>query len=203
MAPGNTRCLANCTGGPSKCFKAQLEAVNYKKPPWSVRFPELVDIFTEGDPCMPVDNDISDNIYCHEGSLNRTGPLGFTNVDAATVRSWSSTMSNNQWTCQKLDGSDAAASKAASAYFVDSDSGSDSRSGHLATEAWRSHAPVRSVKLQPNDSVRFNRGGVLRADDSSLKIIGAGAPGAPVTFTSYGELSAPKPLLLDQPGETN
>ena len=110
MAPGNTRCLANCTGGPSKCFKAQLEAVNYKKPPWSVRFPELVDIFTEGDPCMPVDNDISDNIYCHEGSLNRTGPLGFTNVDAATVRSWSSTMSNNQWTCQKSDDSDAAAS---------------------------------------------------------------------------------------------
>ena len=94
MTPGNTRCLANCTGGPSSCFKAQLEAVHYQQPPWSTRFPELVDIFAEGDPCVPVDNDISDNTYCHQGSLNKTGPLGFTNVDADTVRSWMSTMSN-------------------------------------------------------------------------------------------------------------
>ena len=94
MTPGNTRCLANCTGGPSSCFKAQLEAVHYQQPPWSTRFPELVDIFAEGDPCVPVDNDISDNTYCHQGSLNNTGPLGFTNVDADTVRSWMSTMSN-------------------------------------------------------------------------------------------------------------
>ena len=94
MTPGNTRCLANCTGGPSSCFKAQLEAVHYQQPPWSTRFPELVGIFAEGDPCVPVDNDISDNTYCHQGSLNKTGPLGFTNVDADTVRSWMSTMSN-------------------------------------------------------------------------------------------------------------
>ena len=94
MTPGNTRCPANCTGGPSSCFKAQLEAVHYQQPPWSTRFPELVDIFAEGDPCVPVDNDISDNTYCHQGSLNKTGPLGFTNVDADTVRSWMSTMSN-------------------------------------------------------------------------------------------------------------
>ena len=94
MTPGNTRCLANCTGGPSSCFKAQLEAVHYRQPPWSTRFPELVDIFAEGDPCVPVDNDISDNTYCHQGSLNKSRPLGFTNVDADTVRSWMSTMSN-------------------------------------------------------------------------------------------------------------
>ena len=43
---------------------------------------------------MPVDNDISDNTYCHEGSLNLTQPLGFMNVDAETVHSWMSTMSN-------------------------------------------------------------------------------------------------------------
>ena len=94
MTPGNTRCLANCTGGPGSCFKAQLEAVHYQQPPWSTRFPEVVDIFAEGDPCVPVDNDISDNTYCHQGSLNKSRPLGFTNVDADTVRSWMSTMSN-------------------------------------------------------------------------------------------------------------
>ena len=51
------------------------------------------------DPCVPVDNDISDNTYCHAGSKNLSKPLGFTNVDAATVESWQSTMSNNRWAC--------------------------------------------------------------------------------------------------------
>ena len=45
MAPTNKRCRANCTGGVSSCFNAQLEAVQYQQPPWSVRFQELVDIF--------------------------------------------------------------------------------------------------------------------------------------------------------------
>lgn len=79
MSPTWTLCRANCTG--AACFKTKLEAVHYRQPPWSTRFPELVDIFSAGDPCVPVDNDISDNTYCHAASRNLTQPLGFINVD--------------------------------------------------------------------------------------------------------------------------
>ena len=81
-------------------------------------------------------------------------------------------------------------------FFVDSVDGDDSNSGRSGSSAWRSLKPVRTAKLQPGDSVRFKRGGVWRADDESLKVPGVGAPGAPITFTSYVDPGLPNPVLL-------
>ena len=69
-----TMCGANCTG--PACFKTQLEAVHYRQPPWSVRFPELVDVF-EDHPCIPVNNDISDNTCKHCTFLLNTSSTTF------------------------------------------------------------------------------------------------------------------------------
>ena len=41
--------------------------------------------------------------YCHEHSLNRTGPLGFTNVNQDQLTAWLSTMSGNRRDCKTGD----------------------------------------------------------------------------------------------------
>ena len=92
-----TICSANCSG--PTCFQSKLEAVHYQQPPWSERFPELVNVF-ENHPCVPVNNDISDNTYCHTNSLNVSAELGFINVNQTMVHSWLSSMSNNRWNCE-------------------------------------------------------------------------------------------------------
>ena len=75
-----------------------LEKLNYKHPPYSVHYPELLTI--EGDhPCMAVGNDISGNTYCHSKSMGQMKPIEFINVNATTVASWYSTMSNNVEKC--------------------------------------------------------------------------------------------------------
>ena len=75
-----------------------MEALHYQQPPWSTRFPELVHIFDD-HPCVPVYNDISNNTYCHDHSLNLTKPLGFINVNEAQLGGWLSTMSGNRRVC--------------------------------------------------------------------------------------------------------
>ena len=44
-----------------KQFMEQLEALHYKRPPWSTAFP---DIDTTTTPCAPTLNVVSDNRYC-------------------------------------------------------------------------------------------------------------------------------------------
>lgn len=77
----------------------------------------------------------------------------------------------------------------AAEYFVDASNGRDSNSGLSPAEAWQSVRQVNSTALKPGDVVRFKAGEIWR---ESLQAK-SGAPGQPITFTSYGE--GPKPAL--------
>lgn len=79
---------------------------------------------------------------------------------------------------------------AAAAYYVDSEYGDDSGDGLSPESAWRSVARVNAASFEPGDSVRFRRGGYWR---ETLTVPSGGAPGAPVTFGSYG--SGPRPVI--------
>lgn len=97
-------CTWNCTGGKSTaaqnpgCFRTKLEQLNYKNPPYSTRYPEITNIY-DNHPCVPINNVIEDNTFCHTHSLNASSTLGFINRNESTVLSWLSTMSNNMHKC--------------------------------------------------------------------------------------------------------
>jgi Right handed beta helix region len=74
------------------------------------------------------------------------------------------------------------------AYYIDSNTGDDSSSGHSPSSAWRTVGKVNSIGLAPGDTVYFRRGEVWR---ETLEPRNGGAPGHPVTFTAYGSGSAP------------
>ena len=77
------------------CFAGVLASLNYTHPPYSTRYPELVNIFEE-QPCVPVGNEIVGNRYCHTRS-----PSGGEFVDRSeeTILSWSSYISDNREDC--------------------------------------------------------------------------------------------------------
>eukprot|EP00658_Telonema_sp_P-2_P029970 TRINITY_DN22718_c0_g1_i3.p1 TRINITY_DN22718_c0_g1~~TRINITY_DN22718_c0_g1_i3.p1 ORF type:complete len:118 (+),score=23.79 TRINITY_DN22718_c0_g1_i3:163-516(+) len=90
----NPSCQENCSADlGTSCFRLALEAVNYKNPPYSERFPEIVDIY-ENHPCVPVGNEIVGNLYCHALVAGE-----FINRDPGTVTSWHSVLSNNTERC--------------------------------------------------------------------------------------------------------
>jgi hypothetical protein len=84
----------------------------------------------------------------------------------------------------------------AATYFV-SNAGNDSNDGASASTSW-AHSPgmpacsskCAATKLQPGDTVKFNRGDTWR----SSRIAGApsGSNGSPVTLTNYGSGALPK-----------
>eukprot|EP01051_Picozoa_sp_SAG22_P000351 SAG22_NODE_8_length_37215_cov_120.960351_19_plen_1710_part_00 len=79
-------------------------------------------------------------------------------------------------------------------YFVDSVRGSDQNVGTSATQPWRTLARLAGAPLAPSDQVKLARGSIWR---ECLTIAGGGnAAAGPLTYTSYGPASAPKPLLL-------
>jgi len=92
-------CKSDCTSKTSSfCYITALEAVNYKNPPYSLEYPELIDIFSPSShPCVPVGNAIDSNTYCHTKSHG--GGL-FIDRNVSTVQSWFSEMSNNHESCQ-------------------------------------------------------------------------------------------------------
>ncbi len=74
-------------------------------------------------------------------------------------------------------------------FYVDP-AGSDSNSGQSPAQAWRTLKRVNAVILMPGDTVYLRRGGLWR---ETLEPHNGGAPGRPVTFTSYGH--GPKPII--------
>jgi hypothetical protein len=74
------------------------------------------------------------------------------------------------------------------AYYLDSNAGDDSNSGHSPTAAWRTIGKINSIALEPGDTVYFRRGQVWR---ETLEPSNGGAIGRPVTFAAYGNGAAP------------
>jgi len=91
-------CAENCSASlGTSCFHAILVDLNYQHPPYSVRYPEIVNIYRDR-PCTPVYNVIADNRYCHDHS---PGGGEFIDRDNATVQSWGSVMRNNTEACER------------------------------------------------------------------------------------------------------
>ena len=84
----------------------------------------------------------------------------------------------------------AASLAAQQTYYVDSEDGDDAATGLGAVVAWQSLERVNRAELQPGDTVRFKRGGLWRGQLTPK----SGAPGKPVTYTSYGT-GGGKPIL--------
>ena len=82
---------------------------------------------------------------------------------------------------------------AGSQWYADSVHGSDDRSGDSPSAAVQSLDKLLSLDLQPGDQVRLIRGGVWR---EPIVLKGWSAAGGPVLYSSYGDPSQPKPLLL-------
>lgn len=70
---------------PDGHFWTELNGLNYKSPPYSLRYPELLNI---DRPCVPVHNVIEGNTWC--GSSN------FADVSATQAKGWGSTLSGNK-----------------------------------------------------------------------------------------------------------
>ena len=94
----HSACQINCTG--PVCFHAELENLNFQNPPYSTEYPEIVGIY-DNYPCLPVDNVIEDNKYCHEHSPSSAL---FIDRDAKTINSWHSSISNNVEECNIVGG---------------------------------------------------------------------------------------------------
>jgi hypothetical protein len=71
----------------------------------------------------------------------------------------------------------------AQTYYV-SPAGSDSAAGTAQGNAWKTVGKVNSAALRPGDTVLFEGGTTF--GDSTLMPTRSGAPGAPITFASYG-----------------
>ena len=112
-------CTPDCTRW--DCFHKELEGLDYTQPPYSTRYPELVNIY-DNHPGVPINNVIEDNRFCHQRSLNISSTRGFVgehgqtvtfslgctphtdwrcvpDQNGSTVLSWMSTMSNNRLDC--------------------------------------------------------------------------------------------------------
>jgi parallel beta-helix repeat protein len=88
------------------------------------------------------------------------------------------------------DGCDASNDADCPKYYVNADTGDDGNSGTSADQAWKTVSKVNAAQLAPGDSVGFKRGQVWR---EPLVVSASGAPGSPITYTSYG--SGPKAAL--------
>ena len=88
-------CNISCTETTTSCFRHTLDALHYKSPPYSTRYPLLPTIYDD-HPCLPLGNVIEDNRYCHK---NSKGGGKFLDRDAATIVSWRSAASNNVEDC--------------------------------------------------------------------------------------------------------
>jgi len=71
---------------PNGTFFQELKAFRYKEPPYSTRYPELVNV-ADDRPCYPVHNVITDNTYCGSDIF-----ADFTSAEAAV---WNTTLKNN------------------------------------------------------------------------------------------------------------
>lgn len=69
-------------------------------------------------------------------------------------------------------------------YYVDADMGDDDESGTSPARAWRTLDKINSTTFEPGDTIRFRGGNTWHG---GLHITCSGAPGRPVTFTSYGK----------------
>lgn len=90
-------CNKTCPGQPA-CFYHDLERYHYQQPPYSVKYPEIVNIFDD-HPCVPVGNEIHDNVYCHEHS--KAG-AEFIDKTPAQVTAWFSKLYNNTEHCDSF-----------------------------------------------------------------------------------------------------
>ena len=80
----------------TSCFHGELVKLHYQDPPYSVQYPEIVNIFQDY-PCVPIKNIIQGNRYCHKKSR---GGGKFIDRNLSTIQnSWLSSMSNNSETC--------------------------------------------------------------------------------------------------------
>ena len=71
----------------------------------------------------------------------------------------------------------------AATYYV-SGRGDDTRPGTSPDTAWRTLTKVNNVQLVPGDTVMLEGGATF---EGPLVPPGAGRPGAPVTYSSYGD----------------
>lgn len=74
-------------------FIEELRSLNYQQPPWSVHYPELVNITSEF-PCVPVYNSVTAN--CQSGSGN------FTDFTAEEAADWKETIQSAVPSCKPL-----------------------------------------------------------------------------------------------------
>jgi len=74
-------------------------------------------------------------------------------------------------------------------FYLDSETGDDSRSGQSPDAAWKTVKRLQQEKIVPGDSVLFRRGGLWR---ESLKPA-SGEPERPIVYGAYGE--GEKPIL--------
>lgn len=68
-------------------------------------------------------------------------------------------------------------------YFVDATNGNDSLDGQSSSSAWKTIAKVNSTSFSPGDNILFKKGEIWR---DQLNVLSSGAPGNPITFSSYG-----------------
>jgi len=80
---------------------------------------------------------------------------------------------------------------AATDYYVDATSGSDSNSGRSTSSAWRTIDKVNNYAFAPGDRILFKRGNVWR---EQLKATSSGYSGNPITYGAYG--SGNRPVIL-------
>jgi hypothetical protein len=77
-------------------------------------------------------------------------------------------------------------------YYVDSISGSDGNPGTSPSMAWRTLAPLHARSFQPGDVIHFRRGASWHG---GLNISSSGVQGNPITYTTYGDATAPRPVF--------
>jgi hypothetical protein len=70
--------------------------------------------------------------------------------------------------------------------YVDSKVGSDANSGRSPALAWKSFVVLETTKLNPGDTVRFNRGSEF---EGLLTIKRSGTLNNYITFSDYGDKS--------------
>jgi len=88
----NTSCHKNCSvSAGTSCFYGELSSVNWQHPPYSIAYPEIVNIYNDF-PCVPVNNTIHGNRWCHTKS--KSGGQ-FIDRNQSTIHSWKSSIENN------------------------------------------------------------------------------------------------------------
>ena len=88
----STSCHKNCSvSAGTSCFYGELSSVNWQHPPYSIAYPEIVNIYNDF-PCVPVNNTIHGNRWCHTKS--KSGGQ-FIDRNQSTIHSWKSSIENN------------------------------------------------------------------------------------------------------------